>query len=289
MPSTREIRQRIKSVSNIAKITNAMQLIAASKMRRAQQQVLASREFSNSLLEITNRVSASVPENARSAFSLLDDRPIKKSLIVLVTPNRGLAGALVGNILRVLMKELDARADKQVEIVALGRKGERFVVRSQWDLQASFELGDTPKAADVQSASEYLMSKFQKNEVDEVSIVYANFINTAVQKPESLRVLPIKLAGDTDELVNTDVIYEPDVYRLVGTLLPRYVTTQIYQTVLEAVASEHSARMVAMRNATDNANQLNSELTLKYNKARQEYITSELLDIIGGAGALTGS
>ena len=300
MPSTREIRQRIKSVNNIAKVTNAMQLIAASKMRRAQQQVLASRQFSAALLEITNRVAASAPENVRSVFPLLADREVKKSLVVLITPNRGLAGALVGNIIKVAMNELDERADKQVEAVALGRKGERFVVRSQWELQASFELGEAPKAEEVQSTAEYLINQFQTGAVDEVVLVYARFINTVNQKAESLRVLPIKLdevAGDAENSTEQtpiaedapkakDFIYEPNVYELVGTLLPRYVTTQIYQAVLESAASEHSARMVAMRNATDNANQINSDLTLEYNKARQEYITAELLDIVGGAGAL---
>jgi len=289
MPSTREIRQRIKSVNNIAKITNAMQLIAASKMRVAQRRVLASREYAHSLLEISGRLARSLEDDVKNQFPLLAERSGGKSLIVLITPNRGLAGALVGNILRVALQEIKNRGDKRTELVALGRKGERFAVRSHWELGSSFELGDAPAAGDVQSVAEYLMRKFNSQEVDEVSLVYANFVNTAVQKPGAMRLLPVSLPAEAsaDERdIHADALYEPNIHSLLGTLLPRYVATELYQAVLEAVASEHSARMVAMRNATDNAQQLNGELTLEYNKARQEYITSELLDIVGGAVAL---
>jgi F-type H+-transporting ATPase subunit gamma len=228
-------------------------------------------------------------QEAEAAFPLLAEREVKRSMVLLVTPDRGLAGALVGNLNRTAGIFVRDSA-VPVSVVSIGRKGERFIARIGQDLMATFSVQDRPSLDDTVSISRFIVDAYQDGKVDRVVMVYAQFINTAVQRPVVKQLLPITPPPTTEAArrSGTDYIYEPDVATVLNTLLPRYVETQVYHSILEAIASEHSARMVAMRNATDNAKELIEELTLDLNKARQEQITGELLDIVGGVAAVEG-
>ena len=289
MPSTREIRTRIRSVKNIAKITNAMQLIAASKMRRAQDRVTQGREYSQRMAETVAHLYSALGSDSIEQIPLLRRRLPERTLVMLLTPNRGLAGALVSNVLRVFNEAL-TEATSDVQVLAVGKKGEQYVARVGGNLTSSFDSEDAPQVETARTLASYVISLYEDAQIDKVEIVHSAFVSTAVQAPRRITLLPVEIntANETAEhnVTNEDFIYEPSVDALTRHLLPRYVETQIYQALLEASASEHSARMVAMRNATDNANEITDELTLAYNKARQEYITAELLDIVGGASAL---
>ena len=294
MPSTREIRQRIRSVANTAKVTSAMQLIAASKMRRAQQMVSDGRAYAEKMEEVLQHlVARSGGADDAPPVPLLASRPVGRTLLLLVTPDRGLAGGLVANINRAAGRAMQEEG-VPVDVVAVGRKGERFVVRAGQELKATFSVGDRPSLDDTLAISRMLIDEFISTEYDKVLLAYSLFVNTTVQQPVVKTLLPVEPAeesetgGDSDGYHETDYIFEPDAIRVLDALTPRYVETQVYHAILEAIASEHSARMVAMRNATDNANELIDDLTLDLNKARQESITSELLDMIGGAAAVGG-
>ena len=288
MPSTREIRQRIKSVGNISKITNAMQLVAASKMRRAQMRVLQSRDYAEGLATMLNDTAASVESPQDLGLALLERRPVKRSTMLLVTPDRGLAGAMVANVVRKAMSTIEGEEQegRAIKVVTVGRKGERFTVRSGSELLASFETADAPAPADVIPIASYLAGEYAAGNTDQVVMVYARFINTAVQKPVAQTLLPLSPLGEQPQSPGQEPIYEPRAPRLLAGLLDRYIEVEVYQALLEASASEHSARMVAMKNATDNATELIEDLTLEFNKARQEFITGELLDIVGGSSAM---
>ena len=285
MPSTRELRIRIRSVSNTAKVTKAMQLIAASKMRRAQQMVLDGKAYADRMQRVLGHLVGQLPEGESTGVPLLDRRPVQKTAMLLVTPDRGLAGALVGNLNRVAGMAIRESASP-VSVVAVGRKGERFIARTGQDLVATFSVNDRPRLEDTVAISRQLINQYVDGEVDRVVLVFAEFINTAVQKPTVRTLLPVEPGADA--LADVDYIFEPSAREVLETLAPRYVETQVYHSILEAIASEHSARMVSMKNATDNANQLVDDLTLELNKARQESITSELLDIVGGVAAIEG-
>lgn len=294
MPSTKEIRARIRSVSSTAQVTNAMQLIAASKMQRAQQMVRDGRDYAEKMRDVLSDLSAmGSPDDDEGGriTPLLVQRPVNSVLMLLVTPDRGLAGALVGNLNRVA-GQFVRDSEIPVSAVAVGRKGERFAGRIVEEMKATFSVTDRPRLDDTVSISRYVANQFIDGEVDRVVMVYAQFVNTAVQKPVVRQILPVEPVPEDDTPGATEqgieYIFEPDPAAVLNTLVPRYVETQVYHSILEAIASEHSARMVAMRNATDNANELIEELTLDLNKARQEQITGELLDIVGGVSAVEG-
>lgn len=274
-----------------------MQLIAASKMQRAQQMVRNGRDYAEKMQEVLSDLSdvgTGSEEGSADITPLLIQRPVNRVLMLLVTPDRGLAGALVGNLNRVAGQFV---RDSEVPIatVTIGRKGERFVARIGQDLKATFSVADRPRLDDTVSISRYIVNMYESGEVDRVVMVYAQFVNTAVQKPIVKQILPVEppeietaVEGSTTAANKIEYIFEPDPAAVLNTLVPRYVETQIYHSILEAIASEHSARMVAMRNATDNANELMEDLTLDLNKARQNQITGELLDIVGGVAAVEG-
>lgn len=289
MPSTRELRRRIRSVENTAQVTKAMQFIAASKMRRAQQMVLAGRPYSQRIQAVlSDLVQTLTSQDDELNIPLLDDRPVNRTALVLITPDRGLCGALVGNIQRTAGEVIQG-SDSPVEVIAVGRKGETFVVRTGQVLKASFSVSDRPSLEETVGISRMVMDEFENAEADRVLIAYSEFVNTAVQRPVVKRLLPVEPPGDITDGGHADTsgfIYEPTPRAVLQELVPRYVETVVYHTILEAIASEHSARMVAMQNATDNALELVDHLTLELNKARQEMITSELLDIIGGVAAV---
>jgi F-type H+-transporting ATPase subunit gamma len=285
----RLIRRRIRSIQSTAKITRAMELVAASKMRRAQLNALAGRPYAERmrwvLADLAETLSQIDPEDRHPL--LREREEVRNVELVLLTPNRGLSGGLPGNLnRRAAQFVLDT--GKPTRVVAIGRKGRDFMRRTGQDVVAEFlELGDYPGYADVTPIAQIAIEDFINGDTDEVHILYAEFVNMVTQRPVVRKLLPIEAPEDA-ETQAVDYIYEPSREAVLAELLPRYIEQEVYAAVLEAGASEQSARMVAMRNATDNANELMRDLTLVYNKARQESITSELLDIVGGVEALAG-
>ena len=286
MPSTKELRARIRSVSNTSKVTGAMQLIAASKMRRAQQHVLQGKKYSETLHSLLMNLSSSVDQDQNN-IPLLERREVKTKLMILITPERGLAGALVGNINRKALDVINSSTVKY-NILSVGKKGFRFVNSRGQEVIEQLDIPDRPEISDTDRISEIAIDGFIDGKWDQVDIVFSEFFSTTSQIPKSQTILPITNEEEDNVQSSHDYIYEPSSYDVLVDLTPKYVRAQIYQSILEAFASEHSARMVAMQNATDNANELIGQLTLDLNKARQETITAELLDLIGGISALEG-
>ncbi len=296
MPSPREIRQRIKATKNMAKITQAMQMVASSKMRRVQERVEQARPYSEQLRDLVSRLATASNGDLENELALLKQRPVRNIGIILVTPDRGLCGALPSNINRYaaltaqqqLEKFVDQGHHPGISYVGVGRKGRDFIIRTQQDLIAEFtNYGDRPTMNDAAAIAQVAVDAFLKGEIDLVFLIYAKFVNTVTQQPTAIQLLPVM--PPTEESASsgsTDYIYEPGPREIFQALLPRYVDVQVYQALLEAVASEQSAKMVAMKNATDNANELVQDLTLTYNKARQAAITTQILEVVAGAEAL---
>lgn len=285
MPSVRDIRRRIRSVDNTSKVTNAMSLIAASKMRRAQNSVLEGRPYSIKIQEVIAHLAAQPMDDESSAQPLLASRTVTKSTVLIISPDRGLCGGLNANLTRQVGQFI-LEQQVPVQAIAVGRKGRDFMARTNQDLKATFtDLGETPLLIDTQAISRMIIDSYCQEETDEIYLAYTNFVSTMVQEPVIEKLLPIVPA----ELTSTEsvgYIYEPGNLAVLQNLLLRFVEMQVYHAILESIASEQSARMVAMRAATDNANELSSDLTLVMNKLRQESITNELLDLIGGQIAL---
>ncbi len=297
MPSTRAIRGRIKSVKNIAQVTRTMQMVASSKMRRAQERVQQSRPYSEQLRALVSRLARVTGEDVGGDIALLKQRPVRGIGFVVIGPDRGLSGALPSNINR---KAASTALDEQrrfaeqgerptVEYVAVGRKPRDFVIRNELHLIAEFtNYGDRPSLADATAIAQVATDAFLKGEVDVVYLIYAKFVNTVTQQPTAVQLLPVQPPPEQEgESRNIEYIYEPDAASIYEALLPRYVDVQVYQALLETVASFFSAQMVAMKNATDNANDLVQDLTLTYNKARQASITTQILEVVSGAEALS--
>jgi F-type H+-transporting ATPase subunit gamma len=262
-----------------------MEMIAATRMRRAQANVLAGRPFSEKIQEVIAHLAAQPSEDADSAQSLLDTRPVKQIEVLHITPDRGLCGGLHSNLNR-RVAQFVLEQGVPVKVIAVGRKGRDFMVRYGQDVKAIFmNLGDRPVLADTTAISGMVIEDYAQGLADEVYISYAEYVNTVVQRPVVKRLLPITPAELRAE-ERVGYIYEPNSLTVLGTLLPRFVEMEVYHAILELIASEQSARMVAMRNATDSANEIVDDLTLLSNKVRQESITNELLDIVGGAVAL---
>jgi len=285
MATTRDIRRRIKSVRNTAQITKAMQMVAASKMRRAQQAALAGRPYAALMNEVLAEASA---RTVGFTHPVLEVRPVQQRAVILVSTDRGLCGALNSTLFREA-----AKYDKAATtFVTAGRKASQFVARTKRTLAAEFTYHDTPQFAEARAISRFAQDLFLKREVDAVDILFTSFVNTLNQKPQVVPFLPVTriqtvVAGIHDHVTprelpaGSDVpfLFEPDEETVLGALLPHSLNFKIYQILLEAKASEQSARMVAMKNATDNAQQLIKDLTLQYNKLRQSNITKELLEI----------
>lgn len=303
MASLRDIKRRIKGVKNISQVTRAMQMIAATKMRRAQEQVLASRAYAEKAWEVLLHLSQQ-PGAKDQLHPLLTLRPeIKRVGVVLITSDRGLAGAYNTNIIRTTLNFIQEQ-NRPLGMICVGRKGrdtfKRMFARSasnQNQVMAEFsDIPDRPGLADVLPIARVVIDDFLAGEFDEVYLAYTDFVNTISQKPVVKRLLPLLPEKLEEQAVSEYVgsshtlaqayIYEPGPGEILDLILPRFTELQIYQAVLEALASEHSARMVAMRSATDNANELVGDLTLTYNRLRQEAITKEMMDIVGGVEAL---
>jgi len=284
LANIRLIRRRIKGIQSTSKITRAMEMIATLKMRRAQERGLAGRPYSEKISQVIADLAA-LPGESRALHPLLQRRPVTKIAVVHITPDRGLCGGLNANINR-RTASLILEQSLPVTIIAVGRKGLDFMRRYGRDIHAEFtRLGDRPSLLDTLPISRIIIDDYTAGAIDLVYLVYAQFVSTMVQRPVMRQILPVEPA-EIPTAENVDYIYEPGPAAVLGELLPRFVEMQVYHAILESIASEQSARMVAMRNATDNANELIEELTLMYNKARQESITKELLDITGGAAAL---
>jgi F-type H+-transporting ATPase subunit gamma len=279
-----ELRRRIKSVKNIGQVTRAMEAVAASKMRRAQEATLASREYASKAQEVLTYL-ASQPTSRIVPMPLLEQRPVNRIGLILITPDRGLAGPLVSNILRRTVDFIRAQAIP-VSLITVGRKGTAFMARYNYPIHATFSgIPDLPSTLEIAPISRLAIEDFVAGTFDQVHLCYTDFINTLRQTPVIRQLLPVQPVPPTERLRAT-YEFEPNAPAVLNEILPRFTLLQIYQAVLEAQASEHSARMVAMRNATENAAELAEDLTLTYNKARQTAITLELLDIAGGAEAL---
>ncbi|HEX9057690.1 MAG TPA: ATP synthase F1 subunit gamma [Ktedonobacterales bacterium] len=289
MPSTREIRRRIRSVKNVGQITRAVQLVASSKMRRAQDRVLESRPYSEQLVKLLARLASQAVGDEDQP--LMRVRPVRNVAIVVVSPDRGLAGALPGNLNRragqLALELRREHPDAGVRFIAVGRKGRDWIVRSQQHLLAEFTgLGDRPSLGDVRAIARTVTDAYIEEQVDQVHLVYPRFVSTVSQVPSVIQLLPAQ-PPEREEGPEPQYIFEPDAETIFRELLPRYIETLIYQPLLESVASYYSAQMVAMKNATDNATELVADLTLTYNKVRQAAITTQILEIVAGAGALS--
>ncbi len=291
MASPRDIRRRIRSVKNTAQITKAMQMVAASKMRKAQQSALSGRPYA----ALMNEVLSEVAFNAGDFMHpLMEKRGGPKRGVIIISTDKGLCGALNSNLMREAAK---FEKDSTVFITA-GRKGSQFIARTKRQLAAEFTYKDAPMFSEARAISRFAREMFTKAEVDRVDILFTNFISTLSQRPDTMQLLPVgEIKGVTagvhghaqsEELKRsgTEFLFEPSPEQVLGDLLPHYLNFQVYQILLEAKASEHSARMVAMKNATDNAGQLIKDLTIEYNKLRQANITKELLEISSAAMAM---
>lgn len=293
MATLRDIKRRIRSVKNIAQSTRALQLVASSKMRRAQDRVLAARPYAEQLQRLLSRLASA--GGLDEPQPLMQERPLRNLGVVLISPDRGFSGALPGNINRhaaqTVLDELRAARDgaaspqDQGYFVAVGRKGRDFVLRTRQHLLGEFvQYGDQPDINTVRAIARVATDAYLNNEVDRVDLVYAKFVSTAVQQPVTIQLLPVVPPAQEEGLVE-EYIFEPDPATLFAELLPRYIETLIYQAMLETLASQWSAQMIAMKNATDNATELVGDLTLTYNKARQQAITTQILEVVAGANA----
>jgi F-type H+-transporting ATPase subunit gamma len=281
----REIRRRIRSVRNISQITRAMEMVSASKMRRAQQRVLASRPYAERLQAMIGDLSAiQLDSDQLTRFPLLEQREIKNSAVILITPDRGLTGPLNSNLIRRAARYIQGEAGGPVSLLTIGKKGRDFMVRTRQNVTAEYTgLGDAVTLEGLRPIVQVAIDDFTSGRVDAVHVVFARFVNTLSQVPEVRQVLPIVRPEGAGAY--TDYIFEPSPAAVLESLLPRYVEILVYQAMLDSIASEHSARMVAMRNASENAKELGSDLTLSLNKARQAQITREVSEIAAGAEA----
>lgn len=297
MSTAREIRRRIRSVKNIAKVTGALEAVSASKVRKAQAAATATRAYASA----GRRVLAHLAERSDGSMShpLLDSREqVTNISMVLITSDRGLAGPYNTNIVRDAMDFEKAHSEAQMQYITVGRKGRDLMLRRGATVVAEFtDLEDNPSILAITPITRTAVDDFLKGVVDEVYIAFTDFVNTLRQEPRIMRLLPLEPEQSIGEEQPEHVpsgptavyTFEPTPQAILDEILPRFTELQLYQAILESQASEHSARMMAMRNATENANALTDELTLTYNKARQLAITSEILDIVGGAEALAQS
>src|SRR6184192_3120482 len=290
MASTQDIRRRIKSIRNIGQITKAMQMVAASKMRKAQQHALAGRPYA----ALMNKVLVSLQKRTDPTLHpLLEIRDVKKELVLIISTDKGLAGALNTNLFR----EAANFDQTKTTFVVTGKKARQFVARTKRELLADFELKDAPSFIETKPLSKFCLEKFLNRDADKVSVLYTHFINTINQRSVVQTLLPISNfdlpkkheESEANQAADPMVgyVFEPNAETVLDVMLPYYLQFQVFQMILDARASEHSARMVAMKNATDNANEFIKDLTLEYNKMRQAGITTELLEIATAQMALS--
>lgn len=288
MAGAKEIRSKIASIKNTQKITRAMEMVAASKMRKTQERMRASKPYATKIYNVVRHLARS---NSEYRHPFMIDRETKRIGLIVVTSDRGLCGGLNANLLRETLRNMKQWQDKgkEIDLCVVGRKGQAFFKRVGGRVLASVDqLGDKPKINDLIGVVKVMIDAFYKGEIDALHIVYNEFVNTMTQKPSIKQLLPLPQAEEDSKQLghHWDYIYEPDAKDLLETLLERYIELQTYQGVVENIACEQAAKMIAMKSATDNAGDLIKEFQLAYNKARQAAITQELAEIVGGADAL---
>lgn len=286
MAATKEIRSKIQSIKNTQKITHAMEMVAASKMRKAQERMYASRPYAQKIRTVVGHLARSHPEYKHP---YLNARPMKRVGYMLVTSDRGLCGGLNVNLLKTAVHAMQDWHQKNVaiDLCLIGSKAESFFKRHGGHVVAkASHLGDSPSISDLIGIVKVMLDAYDKEQLDGLFIVYNEFVNSMTQTPQVVQLLPIVPAEDKQLGQHWDYIYEPDAKMILDLLLKRYIESQVYQAVIENLACQHAAQMLAMKNATDNAKELINDLQLIYNKARQSAITQELAEIIGGAAAV---
>ena len=288
MPTLRDIRQRIRSVQSTQKITRAMKLVAAAKFRRAQERILTARPYASKMSELLGHLVASTESSDGAVHPLLEQREGPRRLIAIVTADKGLAGAFNANIIRRSLEFIRESNATALTLVVVGRKARDFYRRRQWTIKRDMiGFWDRLAYSHATELADYFMQQYLDGEVDEVHLVYNEFRSVAVQRPVREQLLPIPRKAEGESAAEAvDYLYEPNPKAILDELLPRHVRTQVFRALMESLAGEYGARMTAMEAATKNAKEMIDVLTIQYNKARQEKITKELLDIVGGAEAL---
>ncbi|WP_028389392.1 F0F1 ATP synthase subunit gamma [Legionella fairfieldensis] len=288
MAGAKEIRSKIASIKNTQKITRAMEMVAASKMRKTQDRMRASKPYATKIYNVVRHIARATSEY-RHSFMI--NRETRRIGLIVVTSDRGLCGGLNANLLRETIRTMHhwQQEGKEVDLCVIGRKGQAFFKRVGGRVTATVDqLGDKPGIKDLIGAIKVMLDAFYQGEIDALHVVYNEFINTMTQKPTVKQLLPLPVAEEDSKNLghHWDYIYEPDAKELLDALLERYIELQVYQAVVENIACEQAAKMIAMKSATDNAGDLIKEFQLAYNKARQAAITQELAEIVGGADAL---
>lgn len=288
MAGAKEIRTKIASIKKTQKITRAMEMVAASKMRKTQDRMAASKPYATKIYDVVKHIARAKSEYRHPFMST---REIKRIGVIVVTTDRGLCGGLNANLLRETIHKMHQwhEAQKEVDLCVIGRKGQAFFKRVGGRVIASIDhLGDTPGIKDLIGAVKVMLDAFYNSEIDALHVIYNEFVNTMTQKPITKQLLPLPISEEDSKALghHWDYIYEPDAKELLDELLERYIELQVYQAVVENIACEQAAKMIAMKSATDNAGELIKEFQLAYNKARQAAITQELAEIVGGAAAL---
>lgn len=288
MAGAKEIRSKIASIKNTQKITRAMEMVAASKMRKTQERMRASKPYASKIYDVVKHIARA---NSEYHHPFMTKRDIKRVGMIVVTSDRGLCGGLNANLLREAIGTMRPwhTEGKEVDLCVIGRKGQAFFKRVGGHVIASADqLGDTPSIKDLIGAVKVMLDAFYEGQIDALYVVYNEFVNTMTQSPTVKQLLPLPKAEEDNEVLGHywDYIYEPDAKELLDELLERYIELQVYQAVVENIACEQAAKMIAMKSATDNAGDLIKEFQLAYNKARQAAITQELAEIVGGADAL---
>ncbi len=286
MANLKEIRNRISSVSSTMQITSAMKMVSAAKLKKAQDAITAMRPYAEKLTELLQSVSATLDGAAGGEYTT--QREIKKVLIVAITSNRGLCGAFNTNVIKQAKLVADSYTGKQVDIFAIGKKGNDVLRKTNTVIENKSEVFDNLTFDNVAEIADVLTEKFVSGEYDKIEVVYNQFKNAATQIVQTEQFLPLAPVASDKPIASGDYIFEPSKEEIVLTLIPKSLKTQLYKSIRDSFAAEHGARMTAMHKATDNATELRNQLKLTYNKARQAAITNEILEIVGGAEALKG-
>ncbi len=286
MANLKEIRNRITSVSSTMQITSAMKMVSAAKLKKAQDAITAMRPYAEKLTELLQNLSATLEGDAGGEFTT--QREIKKVLVVAITSNRGLCGAFNTNVIKEAKNRADYYAGKQVDIFAIGKKGNDVLSKTLSIVDNQSAIFDALTFDNVAKISDVLTEKFVSGEYDKIELIYNQFKNAATQIVQTEQFLPLAPIKSDVPVSTGDYIFEPSKEEIVLTLIPKSLKTQLYKGIRDSFASEHGARMTAMHKATDNATELRNQLKLTYNKARQAAITNEILEIVGGAEALNG-
>ena len=284
MASLKDLRNKIKSIKSIQQVTNAMKMVAAAKLRKSQEDMEKARPYTNSIEEMINHL---IPDIDRSLLSILETREVKKKLFIVISADRGMAGAFNSNIIKKTEQKVLEFGNEDSLLICIGKKSHDYFKRRDFNIIKSYrDFWNTLDVSDALSIGDMIVEKYLSKEIDSVEVIYNEFISVASQKIICKTFLPITY--DHNEKESCDLLYEPSKAQVVKTLVPKHLNVQLWQFLLESNASEQAARMVAMENATDNAGEMISDLSIEYNKARQAAITTEIIEIVSGANALEG-